>query len=106
MGGTPQPQAEFWSMPDLVGCTLAEAENAIRFVTDCHGGVKVRSIDATGYGRTDFPENEWRVSSHTPNSGEWIGPDSVVSFAVVPDAALSPSAGSGTGTSVPITDGP
>ena len=96
----PPPRAEFWVMPDVVAGSLAEAKGAISCVTDDSSSITTTSIDATGRGRNDPVETEWRVCWQSPAAGDWIGSGSVVSFYVALDAEVSMSSTTGAGTTV------
>lgn len=101
----PAPRAEFWIIPDLLGCTLEEAEVAIRLVTDSSSSVTTSSMDASGQQRNEASQAHWRVCWQAPAVGGWIGPGSVVCFHVTLDQAVRVgSAGRAESPGSPVAD--
>ncbi len=71
-----------WTMPDLVGATLQDAQDAIQALTDFAIPVTTSS-DATGQGRAQVLDRNWRVCAQSVPAGAGITPGSAIDFAVV-----------------------
>ncbi len=75
-------QVERWTMPDLVGETLQDAQDRIQDVTD--GAVLIsRSHDLIGHDRSQVLDRNWRVCTQNIAPGAALTADSAVDFGVV-----------------------
>lgn len=74
--------ATSWLMPDLVGATLQDAQDAVQELTGF--GIPVTtSTDATGAGRMQVLDANWTVCSQSVAPGTTITPDTDIDFATV-----------------------
>ncbi len=71
-----------WTMPDLVGATLQDAQDAIQGLTDFAIPITTSS-DATGRDRMQLDDRNWRVCAQSVPAGAEITPGSAIDFAVV-----------------------
>jgi hypothetical protein len=71
-----------WVMPDLVGENLQDAQNAVQALTD-FGIAITTSRDATGQGRSQVLDANWRVCDQNIAPGEEITPTSDIEFGAV-----------------------
>jgi hypothetical protein len=74
--------ASSWTMPDLVGSNLQEAQNAVQSLTDFAIAVTT-SHDATGKGRQQVLDRNWKVCSQNVAAGATITTDSKIDFGAV-----------------------
>jgi hypothetical protein len=71
-----------WTMPDLVGAGLQEAQDAIQGLTDF--GISITtSHDATGQDRQQVSDRNWKVCDQSVPPGATITPDTVIDFGAV-----------------------
>jgi beta-lactam-binding protein with PASTA domain len=78
----PTSQATSWTMPNLVGSGLQEAQDAIQRLTG-YGILITTSHDATGAGRMQVADRNWKVCSQNVAPGETITSSSRIDFGVV-----------------------
>ena len=71
-----------WTMPNLVGENLQEAQNAIQELTDFEIPITT-SHDATGAGREQLLDRNWKVCSQNIPAGEPITRTSRIDFGTV-----------------------
>ncbi|MGQ0719141.1 MAG: PASTA domain-containing protein [Pseudonocardiales bacterium] len=69
-------------MPDLVGSNLQEAQDTIQRLTD-FGITVTRSHDATGAGRQQVLDQNWRVCSQSIPPGATITSSTMIDFGAV-----------------------
>lgn len=69
-------------MPNLVGRDLQAAQDAIQKLTD-NPVFLTLSTDATGQGRTQVLDSNWRVCSQNVKPGETFTKDTKIEFATV-----------------------
>lgn len=74
--------ATSWLMPDLVGATLQDAQDAVQELTGFAIPVTT-STDATGAGRMQVLDANWTVCSQSVAPGTTITPDTDIDFAAV-----------------------
>jgi hypothetical protein len=82
---TPPPTAEpaaSWTMPNLVGGTLQEAQDTIQELTG-YGITITTSHDATGANRMQLSDRNWKVCTQNIPAGAPIIPDSRIDFGAV-----------------------
>ena len=68
-----------WTMPNLVGANLQDAQNAIQALTD-NAIFFTKSHDATGAGRQQILDRDWKVCSQNMRPGSKITADTVIDF--------------------------
>jgi hypothetical protein len=71
-----------WTMPDLRGRTLQDAQDAIQALTD-NEVFFTGSTDLTGQGRQQVVDRNWQVCSSTPAAGEPFSKGTSIDFGVV-----------------------
>ncbi|ONI84109.1 hypothetical protein ALI144C_15530 [Actinosynnema sp. ALI-1.44] len=71
-----------WTMPDLVGKQLQEAQDTIQRVTG-NSTFLTRSHDATGKGRQQVADRNWKVCSQNVAAGTAFNADTVIDFGAV-----------------------
>ncbi|CAJ1507065.1 PASTA domain-containing protein [[Mycobacterium] burgundiense] len=73
---------ETWTMPDVTGKTLAQAQSAIAGLSD---DVTFRTVstDMTGYARPQLSAPSWTVCATAPRPGGTITAKTTVIFGVV-----------------------
>ncbi len=71
-----------WTMPDLVGAGLQDAQDAVQALTDFAIPVTT-STDATGQGRRQVNDRNWRVCAQSVPAGAEITPGTAIDFSVV-----------------------
>ena len=71
-----------WTMPDLVGANLQDAQNAIQSLTDFEIAVTT-SHDESGAGRQQVVDRNWKVCSQNVAPGEKITKSSRIDFGAV-----------------------
>jgi hypothetical protein len=71
-----------WTMPDLVGSGLQDAQDSIQRLTN-YGIAVTTSHDATGAGRMQVADRNWKVCSQNVPAGEPITSSSRIDFGVV-----------------------
>jgi hypothetical protein len=79
---TPVPTVEMvrsWTMPNLVGANLQDAQNAIQALTD-NAIFFTKSHDATGAGRQQILDRNWKVCSQNVRPGTKITADTAIDF--------------------------
>ncbi|MFI7673045.1 PASTA domain-containing protein [Actinophytocola sp. NPDC049390] len=76
------PAAAQWTMPNLVGETLQDAQDRIQALT---GGAVFLTVshDLTGQDRNQVLDRNWRVCTQNLAPGEALSPESEVDFGVV-----------------------
>lgn len=74
--------AETWTMPDVVGKTLAQAESSVTGLSD---SVTIRTVstDMTGFGRQQLSAPNWTVCATAPRAGGTITAKTTVVLGVV-----------------------
>jgi hypothetical protein len=73
---------ESWTMPDLVGLRLQEAQDTIQELTDF--GIPITtSHDATGAGRMQVSDRNWKVCTQNVPQGATITPETRIDFGAV-----------------------
>lgn len=76
------PAATSWTMPDLVGANLQDAQNAIQRMTDL--GIAVTySHDRSGAGRNQVLDRNWKVCSQNVAPGGTVTAESRIDFGAV-----------------------
>jgi hypothetical protein len=75
------PQAS-WIMPDLVGSGLQDAQDTIQRLTG-YGIAVTTSHDATGAGRMQVSDRNWKVCSQSVAPGERITSSTIIDFGAV-----------------------
>ncbi|MEN3264631.1 PASTA domain-containing protein [Pseudonocardia sp.] len=76
------PVAESWTMPDLVGSGLQEAQDSMQELT-AFGIAITTSHDATGAGRMQVSDRNWKVCSQNVPPGATVTPNTPVDFGAV-----------------------
>ena len=74
--------AASWTMPDLVGKGLQDAQNAIQELTG-YRIVITTSHDATGAKRRQLVDRNWKVCTQNVAPGATITPDTRIDFGAV-----------------------
>jgi hypothetical protein len=77
-----EPQETSWIMPNLVGSVLQDAQDSIQRLTN-YGIAITTSHDATGAGRMQVADRNWKVCSQNVAPGETITSSSRIDFGVV-----------------------
>lgn len=78
----PTPARSSWTMPNLVGSNLQEAQDTIQRLTDL-GIAVTRSHDVTGAGRQQVLDRNWRVCSQNIPPGATIMTSTMIDFGAV-----------------------
>lgn len=78
---TTEPAAS-WTMPDLVGMKLQEAQDTIQELTG-YGIAVTASHDATGANRMQLSDRNWKVCTQNVSPGAMITSDSRIDFGAV-----------------------
>lgn len=79
---TPTASTESWIMPDLVGSNLQSAQDQIQRLT--HYGIAITfSHDATGGGRHQIVDTNWKVCSQNVAPGSTIDRSTRIDFGAV-----------------------
>ncbi len=77
---TPAPEgAATWTMPNLVGANLQDAQDAIQSLTG-NAIFFTKSHDATGAGRHQIFDRDWKVCSQNVRPGTTITADTAIDF--------------------------
>jgi hypothetical protein len=71
-----------WTMPDLVGSNLQDAQNAVQDLTDFEIAVTT-SHDSTGAGRQQVVDRNWKVCSQSVAPGTTITKGTRIDFGTV-----------------------
>lgn len=79
---SPTATATSWTMPDLVGSHLQSAQNQIQSLTD-FAIIVTTSHDATGAGRLQVLDMNWKVCSQNIPPGSTIDSGTRIDFGVV-----------------------
>jgi hypothetical protein len=83
---TPSPARDSagtsWTMPDLVGSNLQDAQNAVQDLTDFEIAVTT-SHDSTGAGRQQVVDRNWKVCSQSVAPGTTITKGTRIDFGTV-----------------------
>lgn len=77
---TAAPAQTSWVMPNLVGAGLQDAQDTIQRLTD-YGIAITTSHDATGAGRMQVSDRNWKVCSQNVSPGETITSATRIDFA-------------------------
>ena len=72
---------DHWSMPNLVGQNLQDAQNQIQQLTN--DSVKTTSHDATPQDREQDVDKDWKVCNQSAKPGDQITEEQSVDFTVV-----------------------
>lgn len=75
-----QTQTTSWTMPNLVGRNLQDAQDAIQALTS-YGIAITRSHDATGAGRHQILDRDWKVCAQNVAPGTAITSATQIDFA-------------------------
>jgi hypothetical protein len=88
-GPTDTPAPSQWTMPDLVGSSLQEAQDQIQTLT---GGqlLITTSHDATGQDRNQVIDDNWKVCTQNVAPGSPITTDTSIDFGAVKDDEQCP----------------
>jgi hypothetical protein len=78
----PDPSPRTWTMPNLVGTNLQDAQNTIQSLTDFEIPVTL-SHDETGAGRQQVVDRNWKVCSQNVEPGEPITSSTRIDFGAV-----------------------
>ena len=76
------PSAQSWTMPDLTGSNLQDAQDAIQKLTG-NEVFYTGSTDLTGQARNQMLDANWQVCNSTPPPGATITKDTMIDFGVV-----------------------
>jgi hypothetical protein len=81
---TPTPAApeQSWTMPDLRGRNLQDAQDAIQMLTN-NEVFYTGSTDLTGQARNQLMDRNWQVCTSTPAPGETFTKSTAIDFGVV-----------------------
>ena len=79
---TSAPAETSWTMPNLVGSGLQDAQDAIQRLTG-YGFAVTSSHDATGAARMQVSDRNWKVCSQNVAPGETITSGTQIDFGVV-----------------------
>jgi hypothetical protein len=71
-----------WTMPNLVGANLQDAQNAIQSLTDFEIALTT-SHDESGAGRQQIVDRNWKVCSQNVAPGETITTSTRIDFGTV-----------------------
>ena len=71
-----------WTMPNLVGMNLQDAQDAIQQLTN-NDVFYTGSTDLTGQARNQLIDRNWQVCASTPAPGESFNRDTAIDFGVV-----------------------
>lgn len=74
--------APTWTMPDLIGRDLQSAQDTVQRMTD-FAIAATTSHDATGAGRPQVVDQDWRVCSQSVPAGAAVDPETMIDFGVV-----------------------
>lgn len=82
MTPAPEPPAQQWPMPDLVGMVLQDAQDHIQALT---GGAVYfsNSHDLTGQDRNQVLDANWKVCTQPLEPGAAVTPTSLIDIGVV-----------------------
>jgi beta-lactam-binding protein with PASTA domain len=72
---------DHWTMPNLVGANLQDAQNKIQQLTG--DAVKTTSHDATPADREQTVDRDWKVCNQSAKPGDQITEEQAVDFTVV-----------------------
>jgi len=78
----PVAPAQSWTMPDLRGKNLQDAQDAIQLLTNDQVFFS-GSTDLTGQGRNQIMDRNWQVCTSTPAPGESFTSETSIDFGVV-----------------------
>jgi hypothetical protein len=73
------PVATSWTMPNLVGTGLQDAQDAIQTLTS-YGIAITKSHDATGAGRRQILDRDWKVCDQNVSPGATITSGTLIDF--------------------------
>jgi hypothetical protein len=76
------PMAESWTMPDLVGTGLQEAQDSMQRLT-AFGIAITTSHDTTGAGRMQVSDRNWKVCTQSVQPGATVTPETLIDFGAV-----------------------
>ncbi|MGV0644583.1 hypothetical protein ABQE44_14385 [Mycolicibacterium sp. XJ2546] len=74
--------SQSWTMPNLIGSNLQDAQDAIQALTNNEVFFS-GSTDLTGQGRNQIMDANWQVCTSTPPPGATITNDTMIDFGVV-----------------------
>ncbi len=74
-------QTEHWSMPNLVGANLQDAQNKLQDLG--HGSIETTSHDATAADREQVNDRDWVVCQQSVKPGDQVTEEDSVDFVVV-----------------------
>lgn len=74
--------SQSWTMPNLIGSNLQDAQDAIQALTNNEVFFS-GSTDLTGQGRNQIMDANWQVCTSTPPPGATITKDTMIDFGVV-----------------------
>ncbi|MGB3485295.1 MAG: hypothetical protein WBB07_24155 [Mycobacterium sp.] len=80
--GAPAPLEASWTMPNLIGRNLQDAQDSIQALTEFQNAFST-STDLTGKGRAQIMDRNWQVCSSTPAPGTTITAATLIDFGVV-----------------------
>lgn len=81
-GAPANSASQSWTMPNLIGSNLQDAQDAIQALTN-NGVFFSGSTDLTGQGRNQIMDANWQVCTSTPPPGATITKDTMIDFGVV-----------------------
>lgn len=81
-GQTVELVEDVWPMPDLVGETLQDAQDDIQALTD-NAIFITTSHDASGDGRAQLVDSNWKVCTQNVDPGAPITPETEIDFGAV-----------------------
>lgn len=79
---SPAPGVKQWVMPNLVGAKLQDAQDQIQKVTGNPAFI-TRSHDATGQGRNQVLDSNWKVCSQNVAAGAMFDGNAKIDFGAV-----------------------
>lgn len=88
-GSTDGSEADGFVMPNEVGKNLQEAQDHVQNVADSPL-FQTDSTDATGQGRSQFYDRNWKVCSQNVKPGTRVSEDTHISFAAVKNDEACP----------------
>ena len=83
------PVVQTWTMPDMAGLNLQDAQDGIQALTT-DAIFFTDSVDASGQGRMQVIDSNWKVCAQTPAPGTLIDKSATITFAAVKIPELCP----------------